>query len=124
MTSLGGVYKEGWVTAKTRVLGKFSLFIDTIPPVIMDPIFKEDPLSGNLKLVIPFKPDLTGIKIYTCKINGEWVCGEYNSFRNEIEIYFKTPLQQGTEIVLDVEAEDGNGNKSLKNTIAEYRNPD
>ncbi len=121
--AVGGEISDGWISVKTRELGTFKVIADTTPPVIMDPFFEEDVHSGNLKLVIPFKKDLTGVKKYNCVLNDDWVCGEYYTSRNRIEIFMNHKLQQGELLNLEVDAEDGMRNRtSYKSTIS-YHTP-
>ena len=111
-SAVGGKFSDGWLKAKTRSLGKFAVTLDTIAPIIMDPVFKPDDFTGFLKLQIAFKPDLSGIKTYQCFINDQWICGEYNAGRNEIDIFFSTPPAPGTPFKLRLEVSDGCENKS------------
>lgn len=105
-----GTLKEGWFTGKIRSTGKFTVMADTVAPVMMDPYFTDDPYTGNLKLVLPFQPDLSGITEYKCHIDGYWVCGEFNAARNVIEIFFTNAVADGYAFELGIKVEDRVGN--------------
>lgn len=117
-----GSMKEGWFTGKVRSTGKFTVMADTVAPVILDPYFTDDPYTGNLKLVLPFQPDLSGITEYKCHIDGYWVCGEFNSARNVIEIFFTSAVAEGHAFELDIKVEDRMGNIYTDNRKIVYGN--
>jgi len=105
-----GVLKDGWLTGKIRNTGIFTVVADTIAPILMEPYFADDVYTGNLKLVLPFQPDLSGITDYKCLIDEKWVCGEFNTARNSIEIFFPGTVAAGYSFKLEVKTEDRVGN--------------
>ncbi len=110
MDGYSGVLKEGWFTGKIRNTGAFTVVADTVAPKLMDPYFVEDVYTANLKLVLPFQPDLSGITDYKCFVDGIWICGEFNAARNTIEIFFPGTVAAGYSFDLELQVEDRVGN--------------
>jgi len=92
----GGVFEDGWMTGKSRILGKYTVAIDTIPPIIK-PVNVKDGKSVTkqryLKFIITDKP--TGIKKYAGFLNGKWVLMEYNPKKATLTYNFDWLLKKG-----------------------------
>ena len=92
----GGVFEDGWMTGKSRSLGKYTVAIDTIPPVIK-PVNVKDGKSVTkqryLKFIIADKP--TGIKKYAGFLNGKWILMEYNPKKASLVYNFDWLLKMG-----------------------------
>jgi len=77
---IGGEYGDGKETARTRNFGKFTLYYDTIPPVVR--LYKA-PSSLNYRsrktIGVKIYDNMSGIKDYNCYIDGRWVLFEYDS---------------------------------------------
>ncbi len=85
LNSVGGDYKEKWITAYPRAFGNFAVVLDTIPPVIKALSIKENKILIN-KSKIEFKitDNLSGIGSYRGEIDGSWVLFEYDAKTNTI----------------------------------------
>jgi len=107
---VGGTYRNGWIDGSIRELGQYTLGMDTVKPVIV-PI---DPDLWVNKGQITFRltDNLSGIKTYQGKIDGEYVLFEMDN-RSVIRYTFdKKRLSRGThELTLHVT--DGCGNEAL-----------
>jgi len=78
-TAIGGEYSRGWVTAKSGVLGNFSVMADQTPPRITALSIKDQKtLTDPLKIQFKISDNLSGIKSYRGEIDGKWVLFEYD----------------------------------------------
>ena len=95
---VGGKYKDGKISVKTRLFGNFTVAIDTINPVVKGlNIFPGKTMkSSTLKMTI--KDGESGIKTYSATINDEWVLMEYEPKSNKLTHYFKKDLKAGKHI--------------------------
>jgi hypothetical protein len=86
--SIGGIYSNGYISAKTYVLGKFAVILDTISPKIFPQknfITEYDSLRREY-ISIKIQDNLTGIKNYAGFINDKWALFEYDA-KNELLIH-------------------------------------
>jgi hypothetical protein len=83
-------YRKGNVfTARTKTLGQFALFLDTIPPVISIAKSIEGKwISSQKTLQFTINDALSGVKSYNGYLNGEWVLFEYDSKTRRITYDF------------------------------------
>lgn len=84
--SIGGTYDNGFVKAKTYVLGCFTVLLDTISPKIRE--LKNFSTKYNNKEYIAFKitDNLSGLKEYKGYIDGKWALFEYDA-KNDMIIH-------------------------------------
>lgn len=85
--SATGKYEHGWVEGNVRVLGNYTLAVDTIPPKITPLIFNEkkelkDPNSLQVKVTDNF----SGVDSFRGMIDDQWVLFEYD-LKNNLLIY-------------------------------------
>lgn len=78
---VGGEYRNGRVTARTRRFGKFYLAADTVPPSITPEIQINGDLRKCKGLAFSVKDNFSGIKEYSASIDGEWVPIDYSPVR-------------------------------------------
>ena len=84
--SLGGKYEDGYMKAKVREIGTFTVGIDTIPPVVTPLNPQQWGRSGTVTLQV--KDEHTGISSYKGTIDGAYALfGKYNSVNNHIVCY-------------------------------------
>jgi hypothetical protein len=74
---LGGTYEKGKMTVSTRELGKFSVEIDTVPPVII-PVNKQK-WETSRRITFKIDDDLSGIASYRGTLNGNFILFEYDA---------------------------------------------
>jgi murein DD-endopeptidase MepM/ murein hydrolase activator NlpD len=80
LISIGGEYKNGFITAKAYKFGDYLLSIDTVPPEISSVNFKEGKnISALPDLNVKIKDDFSGINSYRAEINGRWLLMEYDA---------------------------------------------
>lgn len=116
--SATGKYNDGWVEGNIRVLGDYTLAVDTIPPKIIPvPEYGKDkkPIYNTLKFRIT--DYLSGIENYRGTIDGKWVLFEYDLKNNLITYTFDTSrIQSGKKHELSLEVTDFKGNTSTYQT--------
>ncbi|RYD79777.1 MAG: M23 family metallopeptidase [Sphingobacteriales bacterium] len=78
---LGGNLQNGWLQAKSRTLGKFYISADTVSPVIVPINIKAAGSNLWASSGIRFKisDNMSGIKSYRGKIDGNWVLFQYDA---------------------------------------------
>lgn len=80
LSSVGGLYENGWVTANPRVFGNFGVVLDTIPPKIQALSIKDNKtLLNRQKIEFKISDNLSGISTYEGEIDGNWVLFEYDA---------------------------------------------
>jgi hypothetical protein len=112
----GGSYQFGWIIAKIRDLGTFTLTTDTQAPVIS---WKDMPAGGNYKgrktLEMLISDNFSGINDYRCEIDGSWALFEYDAkTRRLICPLTRIPISRGKKHSLHVTVTDGCGNVAKK----------
>lgn len=85
--------KENVFSAKSKVLGKFALVMDTIAPkiTISKPI-EGKWLSDRNSIQFTISDSLSGIKSYNGYLNGKWILFEYDNKTKKITHYFNDGL--------------------------------
>jgi murein DD-endopeptidase MepM/ murein hydrolase activator NlpD len=107
---LGGNYKTGKMTAEIRELGRFSVEIDTVPPVITPT--KEANWGIAKRITFKISDDLSGIKTYRGTLDGKFVLFEYDAKTNSLYcVYDSKRMGRGTQSLRLVVTDDA-GNQS------------
>lgn len=84
---LGAQMKDGFIQARTNVLGVFILSKDTIKPNIKPLNFRTDSsISENWSLRFEIEDKDSGIAKYDLYVNDEWVLADYDA-KNKLLIY-------------------------------------
>ena len=114
--SIGGSFDDGKVTVKTRSFGKFTLYYDTIPPVVR--LYKA-PSALNYKarktISVKIYDNMAGIKDYNCFIDGKWVLFEYDAKTYKLTGFKKYFPKFGPgKHELEIVVSDSKGNKTVK----------
>ncbi len=112
-----GNYSNGFITIKTKYLGKYALAIDTKKPKVEPKNFVPNQnISGLNKLVYTIKDNFSGIKSYYGTIDGKWVLMEYEHKKNELTYYFDNhlPTKPGKHEI-QIIVRDKVGNKTVNN---------
>ena len=73
---IGGTYRDGWIDAEIKELGRYTVTHDTIPPVIK-PI-APDKWRERKKISFNITDNLSGISTYKGEIDGKFVLFEYD----------------------------------------------
>lgn len=76
----GGNYENGYVVGDLRTFGSFYVAVDTTPPRITPiNISNGKSLSGVGRIQFKISDNLSGIKTFSAKIDGNWVLMEYDA---------------------------------------------
>ena len=114
--AVGGEYKNGHITVLTRSFGRFSLAIDSVPPIVKlnnAPVNNKYSMQQSINIRISDK--LSGIKTYACFINDQWVLFEYDAKKALLTGTFKNmPFLKKGNHRLTVNVLDNKGNKMQK----------
>ena len=95
---VGGKYKDGKISVKTRLFGNFTVAIDTINPVVKGLNIYPGKTMKSSTLKMTIKDEESGVKTYSATINDEWVLMEYEPKSNKLTHYFKKDLKAGKHI--------------------------
>ena len=108
--SLGGKYEDGYMKAKVREIGTFTVGVDTIPPVVKP--LNPQQWSRNGSITFQVKDEHTGISSYRGTIDGQYALfGKYNSVNNHLVCYLDPEhVQKGGKHELVFTATDECGN--------------
>ncbi|MCD4747701.1 MAG: M23 family metallopeptidase [Bacteroidales bacterium] len=87
LISVGGEWKDGYVTTKIRNFGKYVIMIDTIAPEIKAlNIYNNKNISKQKTIRIKIKDELSGIESYRGTISNKWILMEYDA-KNDLLVY-------------------------------------
>ena len=116
--SATGKYVDGWVEGNIRVLGNYTLAVDTVKPKIT-PLSMVNKKTGKVADKIQFKisDNLSGIGTYRGTIDGHWVLFEYDLKNNLLSYVFdKKRFQFNKKHTINLEVTDYKGNTSTYKT--------
>ena len=114
LSSVGGEYTDGWVTAHPRSFGNFAVVLDTIPPVIRAISIRENKvLLDKSKIEFKISDNLSGVEVYDGEIDGKWVLFEYDAKTETLSFKIDTTrIQAGKKHTLYLKVADERKNKS------------
>lgn len=110
LTTYPSYVSNGWVTARPKDLGDFYLAYDTIKPTI-EPrdFYNNKDVSGQDRISLTIKDNLTDIDNYKGTINGKWVLFRYDAKNDHLWYEFDENLSAGEHTVsISVTDEVGN----------------
>jgi murein DD-endopeptidase MepM/ murein hydrolase activator NlpD len=112
ITSMGGNFEKGSITARVGSFGTFAVAVDTVPPEIRPVSFvNKGRFTEDQSISFQIKDDLSGIGSYNGFIDGKWALFEYD-LRNNLLFY--TPdasrLSQNQEHTLELIIVDNRNN--------------
>ncbi len=88
--SIGGEYKNGWITDQSKDFGTFALQVDRTPPKIASVNISNGSSFTNSSIIkLKISDNLAGIKSYVGKIDGKWVLMDYDKKYNLLTFSFK-----------------------------------
>ncbi|WP_158276109.1 M23 family metallopeptidase [Brumimicrobium oceani] len=108
----GGIVKDGWITARIKSFGNFSVEIDTIAPVIKARNFSNHTKVGNKRLSWSISEKGSGLTDYDIYIDNEWQLLKYEP--KSIQFYFDVPEWMNGKKSVIIRAIDACGNKSTE----------
>lgn len=103
---VGGVYKDGQLSASLKKFGNYRIMQDTIPPTIT----VMDLASKSARLRFRLGDNLSGVDSYTLTVDGAWELAEYDGKSATLTHTIKrnaTPVQHNVVLVVT----DGKNNK-------------
>lgn len=115
-------FADGWVEAKPRNFGVFTLAVDSVAPTIRPP--KSLVARHEHYLTFKIADNLSGIDSYRCMLNGRWILAEYDGKSSSLIVQLPRADAPASEPqllnggnVLSVSVSDACGNT----TIREFR---
>lgn len=110
-SSVGGVYKDGFMKTTVRELGTFTVLADTIPPRIT-PLNRSN-WAKTKKIVFKVKDEETGIYSYRGTIDGEYALfGKPNSVNGNLVYEVDTNRIKRGKHTIELTVTDGCGNST------------
>ncbi len=111
--SVGGKYEGGYMKARVRELGTFTVAVDTIPPMVTPVSPKTWATSG--KIVYKLKDAETGIRSYRGTIDGEYALFGMRNSINQLVEYRLDPerVKRGDTHTLELVVVDNCGNETV-----------
>lgn len=78
--SRGGEWRNNYLTAKSKILGGYTIMLDTVAPHINPVnIFANKNMSANWSITATISDNLSGIKTYRAEIDGKWILMDYDA---------------------------------------------
>lgn len=106
-----GRYDNGWITARSRTFGNYSVMMDDTPPQIKPNNFKDGQnLAKKTEISLKITDNLSGVKSYSGTIDGKWALFEYDPQRAKLYYVFDEHVGAG-EHTLKVTVKDERGNR-------------
>ena len=106
------------LTAKTRILGSYTLFMDTIAPTIKAANFTDGKwISNNKTLKIKIEDSHSGISSYRATLNGRFILMEYNYKKDVLTYDFNDNIITDTQNNLRLIVTDNVGNSTTFEAI-------
>jgi hypothetical protein len=115
LTSVGGEWNNGFVSAQVREFGKYCVMVDTISPKIIPVNIsnnKSIATQGTLQLQIT--DELSGINSYRGMLNGKWILMDYDA-KNDLLIYSYDERLAKDENIFELKVTD------KKNNVSNYK---
>lgn len=118
--SIGGEFKNGFVTARSNNFGNYFVTFDTLAPAILalnvsiDGIIKD-----TLGLKFKIGDNLSGVSTYRGSINGKWILMDFDP-KNDLLIYEfdeKTLYNKKLDFILVVKDKKGNSSRYKKELL-------
>ena len=105
--SAGGYFEEGFMHAKIRELGTYSVAIDTVAPRVT-PLNKPQWKTGNIQFKI--RDAETGIKDYKVYIDGKFALFKFSSKNARLSSMHPSRIKKGMRHTMEVVVTDYCGN--------------
>lgn len=75
----GGKYEDGAVRGRLSSFGRFTVGVDTIPPVIKPRFSSPDRIARSGQAAFTIKDSLSGIRRYRAQIDGKWILAQFDA---------------------------------------------
>lgn len=112
-TSRGGTFENGWITAKIRDFGNYTVAVDKDPPVIrVINIYPGKKVKKQSSIQVKISDNLSGIKTYRGTLNGKWILMDYDEKNRLLTYSFDEMMKPGKNVfVLTVTDSVGNSSR-------------
>ncbi len=112
-SSQGGKFENGFLNARVREFGRFTVMADTTAPAIKPVnISNNKDVKAQKSIRVTISDNLSGIKSYRGSLNGKWILMDYDA-KNSLLVYdFDERMLKGNND-FELEVTDGVGNKSV-----------
>ena len=108
----GGTFENGWITAKIRDFGNYTVTVDTEPPVIkVINVFPNKKLKKQSSILVKISDNLAGIRSYRGTLNGKWILMDYDE-KNRLLTYAFDDLMKPGKNLFVLTVTDAVGNSS------------
>ncbi|MCD7898785.1 MAG: M23 family metallopeptidase [Bacteroides sp.] len=109
---VGGKYENGFVKARIRELGTYTLGLDTIPPTVI-PVNSKNWVN-NKKIVYKVKEQQTDIRSYRGTIDGEYALFSLNIMNNQLVCELNPRrVKRGKKHIVEMTVTDSCGNETV-----------
>lgn len=88
LSAAGGRYEDGAVSGRITSFGRYTVAVDTDPPVIVPNIKNGEAVKSTVSFII--RDRLSGIASYRAEIDGQWVLAELDAKTSRLSI----PLEE------------------------------
>ncbi|MDP1621518.1 MAG: M23 family metallopeptidase [Bacteroidales bacterium] len=110
--SKGGKFENGWITAKIRDFGNYTVAVDTVSPAIKAVnIFPGKTVTKQSTIQVKISDNLAGINTYRGTLNGKWILMDYDGKNSLLTYVFDEMIKSGKNIFVLV-VTDAVGNSS------------
>ena len=111
LSSLGGSFRDGYVSTRTRNFGSFFIAADSLAPTI-DVVAGSNSILGlGDRVAVKIRDDLAGISSYSCFINDDWRLCSFDPRKGQLTHFIDELTPSGTHS-FRVNVIDGRGNLS------------
>jgi hypothetical protein len=105
-----GTWENDWVGAELKYFGRFTIVLDTIPPLIKPyNIYNGKNMKGAKILAVTVTDNLTGIKSWRATIDGKWILMEYEYKKALLFYEFDSRVGEGRH-TFEITVTDGKNN--------------
>ncbi len=114
---VGNDYSSNYISARSRMLGYYTIMVDTINPLIKEKNIKSSKNIAEQKTIqMLIQDDETGIKSYNAYLNEQWILMEYDAKNNLLTYQIDDHLKKGKNN-FRLEVEDLLSNKSVYEAV-------
>jgi hypothetical protein len=110
-SNIGGKYSNGWISAKTKKFGTYSVSVDTIPPVVSG--YRKYSTSIRVKIT----DNLSGVDTYNAYIDGNWWLMEMDGKTSKLKGILPKDLAKGKHEFKIVVTDERNNVKTFTKTF-------
>jgi hypothetical protein len=97
--AVGGKSEKGWVTARIREFGNYTVAVDTQKPVIKPVnISPNKKVSKQSTIRITISDNLSGIDTYRGTLNGKWILMDYDAKNRSLVYTFDENIKTGKNL--------------------------